>query len=106
MEVGESPLEKTRTIASQEHSVRHACVGHRRRIKQWGLNNPSLDEVEHTSKEDALKFETTLVICIRKHEEYILQDAQEVLLKEGVANGGICCTSKIIEDLKADCCEE
>lgn len=105
MEVGEGPLEKVRTITSQEHSVRHACVGHRCRIEQRRLNNPSLDEVEHASKKDALKFETTLVICVRKHEEYILQDAQEVLLEEGIADGRIC-TGEIIKDFKADCYEQ
>lgn len=55
------------------------------------------DELEQPCKQSALKLETALVVSIGKNKEYILYDAEEILLKERIANGYFRYASKVID---------
>jgi hypothetical protein len=56
--------------------------------------------LEHPSKQQTLELESALVICVGQNEEDVLDDTEEILLEEGVANSWIC-TCEIVDDLQA-----
>ena len=87
--VWESGLQQVCRVFSQEDDIGHAGV-HLRWVVKGGLDNIQFNKLEHSSKHDALEFETTLVIGIGKDKEYILDDAQEILLEEGSSHSRIC----------------
>jgi len=58
-----------------------------------------LNQLEHACEQKALKFETTLVVRVCEHKEYVLHDAQEVLLEKRIADGSLC-ACKIVDHLK------
>ena len=88
--VRESGLQQVCRVFSQEDDIGHAGV-HLRWVVQGSLDNIQFNKLEHSSKHDALKLETTLVISISKDKEYILDDAQEILLEECGSHSRICC---------------
>jgi hypothetical protein len=51
-----------------------------------------------------LQLESALVISIGQDEEDVLDDAEEVLLEEGVAYSRVC-TSKVVDDFETYCKE-
>ena len=87
--VRESGLQQICRVFSQEDNISHAGV-HLRWIVQRCLDNIQFNKLEHSSKHDALKLESTLVISIGKDKEYILDDAQEILLEECGSHSRIC----------------
>ena len=79
--MGKGGLQQVCRVLSQEDDIGHAGI-HLRWVVQGSLDNIQFNKLEHSSKHDALKLETTLVISIGKDKEYILDDAQEILLEE------------------------
>jgi len=59
-----------------------------------------LNQLEHAREQKTLEFETTLVVRVRQYKEYVLHDAQEVLLEKRIADGSLC-ACKIVDHLKA-----
>ena len=59
-------------------------------------------ELEHAREHHGLKLETTLVVRVRKHEEDILHDTEEVLLEEGVGHSDLG-TREVVDNLQTHC---
>ena len=60
------------------------------------------NQLNHTSKEQALQLEAALVIRVRQDEECVLQYAEVVLLEELVGYLSLC-GSKVVDNFQAHC---
>lgn len=94
----ECRLEQVGAIFSQNRSIRGLV-----RVEQWSLDDVHFYKLEHAGQKDTLKFETALMVRVRENKEGILDDAQEILLEEGIANRGLRCPCKVVDNLQAHC---
>ena len=92
-------LEQICTIFLEEQRVGHVRISHLCPIEQRRLDLVCFNKLKHSCEKETLKFKATLMISIRKDKEDVLQDAQEVLLEEGVANSRLC-TCKVVDHLE------
>ncbi len=102
----ESGFQEIRSVLPQEHRICDAGISDLSGIVERCLYDVEFDELEHPCKQETLQFESTLVIRVSEDEENILDDAEEVLLEERIADGGVSCGGKVIHDLQAHCEEQ
>ena len=100
-DVGESRLKQVCSVFPQEYHVAYVGIWHLCGIEQWRLDDVHLNKLVHSRKQYTLKLESALMISISQDEENVLNNAEEILLEEGVGNSWVGSTGKIVDHLQA-----
>jgi hypothetical protein len=98
----ERRLQQVGGIVTSKFGIRHVGIIDDGRVEQRSLYCVCRNQLDHTSQEHALQFESALVICIGQDEECILQYAKIVLLEELVRYLSVC-RGEVVDDFQAYC---
>ena len=92
-------LEQIRCVLPKEHGIGHARFRHCSRVKERRSDLVLLNKLEHAREEETLQLETTLMVRVSEDEEYVLYDAEEILLEECVGDSRLC-AGEIVDDFQ------
>lgn len=93
-------MQQIGTVFPQEHGICQVGVRHLCRVEEWCLDRIDFHEFEHSCEYNTLQLETALVVRVRKNEENVLDNTQEVLLEERVCNGRLS-PGEVVDDFQA-----
>lgn len=80
--MGKRGLQQVGCIVTDEFRICHVRIIDDRRVIQRCMYRVGRNQLNHSSKKQALQFEATLVIRIGQDEKGVLQNAEIVLLEE------------------------